>query len=165
MAHTRRLHDHAPPYARLFSKHVESLAHFAWSRSLGAQAVGSPAPLVPAHCWPDGDWKKILKYFTLLARMGQLLRPGLPRVCWKCPYAFAVKSHDLVSPGQNWAAKVKDAVFVRCDTEATRKTMCELLPETPGDKFVVLRDPFDAGARTFRRRWAGGFWRQGRERS
>ena len=23
--------------------------------------------------------------FMLLARMGQLLRPGLPRVCWKCP--------------------------------------------------------------------------------
>lgn len=57
------------------------------------------------------------------------------------PYAFAVKSHDLASPGLNWTAKVKDAVFVRCDTEATRKTMCELLPEMSGNKFVVLRDP------------------------
>ena len=30
---------------------------------------------------------------------------------------------------------------MRCDTEATRKTMCELLPEMSGNKFVVLRDP------------------------
>ncbi|MBB5143988.1 glycosyltransferase [Desulfovibrio intestinalis] len=57
------------------------------------------------------------------------------------PYAFAVRSHDLASPGLNWESKVRDAVFVRCDTNATRQAMCELLPSVPESKFVVLRDP------------------------
>lgn len=57
------------------------------------------------------------------------------------PYAFAVRSHDLANPGLNWAAKVNDAVFVRCDTEASRQAMRELMPDVPEHKFVVLRDP------------------------
>ena len=56
------------------------------------------------------------------------------------PYAFGVRAQDIAEPGLNWAAKGADAVFVRCDTEATRDAMLLLLPELK-DKLVVLRDP------------------------
>ena len=56
------------------------------------------------------------------------------------PYAFAVRAQDMTEPGLNWAAKGADADFVRCDTEATRDAMLQLLPELK-DKLLVLRDP------------------------
>ena len=56
------------------------------------------------------------------------------------PYAFAVRAQDMTEPGLNWAAKGADAEFVRCDTEATRDAMLQLLPELK-DKLLVLRDP------------------------
>jgi len=56
------------------------------------------------------------------------------------PFAFGVRAQDIAEPGLNWAAKGADAVFVRCDTEATRDAMLQLLPELK-DKLMVLRDP------------------------
>ena len=56
------------------------------------------------------------------------------------PYAFAVRAQDIAEPGLNWAAKGADAEFVRCDTNATRDAMLQLLPELK-DKLIVLRDP------------------------
>ena len=56
------------------------------------------------------------------------------------PFAFAVRAQDIAEPGLNWAAKGADAQFIRCDTEATRHAMLQLLPGLK-DKFVVLRDP------------------------
>ena len=56
------------------------------------------------------------------------------------PFAFAVRTQDLSEPGLNWAAKGADAVFVRCDTQATCDAVRKLLPEL-ASKLLVLRDP------------------------
>lgn len=57
------------------------------------------------------------------------------------PFAFAVRARDLARPGKDWAVKCRQAFFVRCDTEATRQALRELLPDLPEEKLIVLRDP------------------------
>ncbi|WP_297669356.1 glycosyltransferase [uncultured Desulfovibrio sp.] len=56
------------------------------------------------------------------------------------PFAFAVRAADVAQPGLDWSAMGTDAVFVRCDTEATCALMREMLPQLAG-KLEVLRDP------------------------
>lgn len=66
--------------------------------------------------------------------------------CWvasrltKKPFAFAVRARDLADPGQDWAAKGKDAAFMLCDTQATCRTLRTLLPALQ-DKCFLVRDP------------------------
>ncbi|WP_300707609.1 glycosyltransferase [uncultured Desulfovibrio sp.] len=57
------------------------------------------------------------------------------------PFAFAVRSADMASPGKDWSVKARDAAFVACDTEDTRQRLRELLPEIPRERLVLLRDP------------------------
>ena len=57
------------------------------------------------------------------------------------PFAFSVRAQDLARPGNDWAVKAAQAVFVRCDTGATLQALRELLPELPEDRLVLLRDP------------------------
>ncbi len=57
------------------------------------------------------------------------------------PFAFSVRAQDLARPGKDWAVKAAQAVFVRCDTQATLRTLREMLPELPADKLILLRDP------------------------
>ena len=56
------------------------------------------------------------------------------------PFAFAVRTADLASPAKDWLVKAEQAAFVRCDTEATRKAVCELLPSVDPRRIVLLRD-------------------------
>ena len=56
------------------------------------------------------------------------------------PFAFAVRTADLASPAKDWLVKAEQAAFVRCDTEATRKAVCELLPSVDPQRIVLLRD-------------------------
>lgn len=57
------------------------------------------------------------------------------------PFAFAVRTADMAQPGRDWAIKARDAAFVTCDTEETRRRLHELLPEVPSERLVLLRDP------------------------
>lgn len=57
------------------------------------------------------------------------------------PFAFAVRSADMATPGKDWSVKARDAAFVACDTEDTRQRLRELLPEIPRERLVLLRDP------------------------
>lgn len=57
------------------------------------------------------------------------------------PFAFSVRAQDLARPGKDWAVKAAQAVFVRCDTQATLRTLREMLPELPAEKLILLRDP------------------------
>ena len=57
------------------------------------------------------------------------------------PFAFSVRAQDLARPGKDWAVKAAQAVFVRCDTQATLQSLREMLPELPADKLILLRDP------------------------
>lgn len=56
------------------------------------------------------------------------------------PFAFAVRTADLASPARDWLMKAEQAAFVRCDTAATRKAVCELLPSVDPRRIVLLRD-------------------------
>lgn len=57
------------------------------------------------------------------------------------PFAFAVRTLDMTQPGRDWAVKARDAAFVACDTEETRRRLRELLPEIAPERLVLLRDP------------------------
>lgn len=57
------------------------------------------------------------------------------------PFAFAIRRQELSCMGKDWAVKVADAVFVRCDTEETLHDIKEMFPLIPSEKFILLRDP------------------------
>ena len=57
------------------------------------------------------------------------------------PFAFSVRAQDLACPGNDWAVKAAQAVFVRCDARGTLQALHELLPELPEDRLVLLRNP------------------------
>ena len=46
----------------------------------------------------------------------------------RLPFAFVVRTADMVQPGRDWAVKARDAAFVACDTEETRRRLHECLP-------------------------------------
>ena len=56
------------------------------------------------------------------------------------PFAFALRASDMATPGLDWVTLGQDAVFVRCDTFATRDALLAMLPQL-SNKAEVLRDP------------------------
>ncbi|MBO4300062.1 MAG: glycosyltransferase [Desulfovibrio sp.] len=56
------------------------------------------------------------------------------------PFAFSLRAADITMPGLDWATLGADAVFVRCDTAATRDALLKSLPQL-ADRAEVLRDP------------------------
>ena len=57
------------------------------------------------------------------------------------PFAFAVRACDMGRFGRDWPFKIAQAAFVRCDTKTTLEALRGMLPETLGEKLVLLRDP------------------------
>ncbi|MBO4313174.1 MAG: ATP-binding cassette domain-containing protein [Desulfovibrio sp.] len=57
------------------------------------------------------------------------------------PFAFDARAADLRRPSRDLAVKAAHAVFIRCDTEATRNHLKDFLPEVPDEKLLLARDP------------------------
>ena len=56
------------------------------------------------------------------------------------PFAFGVRTQDTRRSTVSLGIKMRDALFVRCDTEATRTFLREQFPDIPEEKLVLLRD-------------------------
>lgn len=56
------------------------------------------------------------------------------------PFAFGVRTNDLMKKNAALKTALRDAVFVRCDTEHTRGNLLERFPDIIPDKIILLRD-------------------------
>ena len=56
------------------------------------------------------------------------------------PFAFGVRTQDTRRNLAPLGVKMRDALFVRCDTEATRALLLKEFPAIPADKVFLLRD-------------------------
>lgn len=127
-------------------------------RARASQSLWSLWRLMPHSRWGRGFFAQVWAFAcgTLLARWGlaehieflyasgagaQATASLVAARLLRLPFAFSVRAQDLSLNGADWAVKAKEAVFVRCDTEAVVKALRERLPDLPADKIVLLRDP------------------------
>ena len=127
-------------------------------RARASQSLWSLWRLMPHSRWGRGLLARIWAFAcgTLLARWGlqerieflyasgagtQATAALVAARLLRLPFAFSVRAQDLALNGADWAVKAREAVFVRCDTEAVVRALRERLPDLAPDKIVLLRDP------------------------
>ena len=127
-------------------------------RARASQSLWSLWRLMPHSRWGRGFFSQVWAFAcgTLLARWGlqerieflyasgagtQATASLVAARLLRLPFAFSVRAQDLSLPGADWGVKAREAVFVRCDTEAVVRALRERLPDLPQDKIVLLRDP------------------------
>ncbi|MBD5538752.1 MAG: glycosyltransferase [Desulfovibrio sp.] len=127
-------------------------------RARASQSLWSLWRLMPHSRWGRGFFAQVWAFAcgTLLARWGlaenieflyasgagaQATASLVAARLLRLPFAFSVRAQDLALNGADWAVKAREAVFVRCDTEAVVRALRQRLPDLPADKIVLLRDP------------------------
>lgn len=127
-------------------------------RARASQSLWSLWRLMPHSRWGRGLLTRIWAFAcgTLLARWGlqerieflyasgagsQATAALVAARLLRLPFAFSVRAQDLALNGADWAVKAREAVFVRCDTEAVVRALRQRLPDLAPDRIVLLRDP------------------------
>ena len=132
---------------------VRAVQHFRRRNSPPWEPLRKSLPVTPgrrwAHLWAMdcgammARWgeEDELDFLYAVGGHGPATAAWIASRLLRLPFAFAVRTADMVQPGRDWAVKARDAAFVACDTEETRRRLHEFLPELPPERLVLLRDP------------------------